>query len=144
MSFVLFLGDGHFIARSKVSGQYGHARPISTSRSFPYNRFFTVKCFREKNILAHIGVEKIPVVSKNHVIKRYEFNNYIQFLDILGDQMVENPKKLDERLKLFVDKILEDVAKKDHSDELETEVTKFSKYQNYFFREEINPYNDLK
>lgn len=58
-------------------------------------------------MLIHIGVEKIPVVSRNNkVIKRYEFNNYIQFLDILGDQIVENPKKLDERLKLFVDKIL--------------------------------------
>lgn len=88
LSFVMLLADGHFIPKQKVNGQYGYVRPISTTRSFSYNRFFTLKCFREKNLLIHIGVEKIPVVSRNKVIKRYEYNNYIQFLDVLGDQMV--------------------------------------------------------
>jgi len=47
-------------------------------------------------------------------------------------------------LKLFADNILEDVAKKDHSDELEIDPNKVSKFQNYFFKVEINPYNELK
>ena len=46
LSFVLLIGDGHFIPKAKISGQYGYARPITTTRSFPFNRFFHVKCFR--------------------------------------------------------------------------------------------------
>ena len=57
------------------------------------NRFFSVKLWRERNLFVHIGVEKIPVV-KNGVIKRYEFIQFMHFLDILGDQFIENNAKL--------------------------------------------------
>ena len=66
--------------------------------------------------MIHIGVEKIPIVSRNNVIKRYEFVNFVGFVDIVGDSIVANPKKLDERLKTYYDKIVNDVAKKDHSE----------------------------
>lgn len=56
----------------------------------------------------------MPVI-RNGIIKRYEYRSYMQFLDILGDQFVENKNKLDERLKIFVSSILGDVAKRDHS-----------------------------
>lgn len=52
---------------------------------------------------------------KNGFIKRYEFRQYMQFLDILGDQYVENKNKFDERMNIFLQQITEDVAKKDHS-----------------------------
>lgn len=39
-------------------------------------------------------MEKIPVVSRSNIIKRYEFRNYMQFLDILGDQYVEDQNKV--------------------------------------------------
>jgi hypothetical protein len=56
----------------------------------------------------------VPVVSRGQSIKRYEFKSYINFVDILGDPIVENPKKLDERIKLTLQRIQEDVAKRDH------------------------------
>lgn len=82
-----------------------------------------MKIFREKNVLFHIGVEKIPVV-KSGIIKRYEFQNYIQFLDIVTDQISENPKKLLEAITRFQKIVEEDVAKRDHSDELSIEPDK--------------------
>ena len=85
----MFLADGRFLTKETLRGNYGYARPIVTNRAFPYNRFFTVKAFREKNLLVHVGVEKVPILSKNNtVIKRYEFKSYIQFLDVLGDPIV--------------------------------------------------------
>jgi hypothetical protein len=62
----------------------------------------------------HIGVEKIPVV-KNGSIKRYEFIQFMHFLDIHGDQYVENIAKLNERMSHFTSTIFQDVSKKDHS-----------------------------
>ena len=87
------------------------------AKTIPHNRFFTLKVFREKNIIFHIGVEKIPIL-KGGIIKRYEFQNYIQFLDIVTDQISENPKKLIETISRFQKLLDEDVAKRDHSDEL--------------------------
>ena len=76
--------------------------------------FMVCKIFREKNVFLQVGVEKIPII-KNGVIKRYEYKNYLQFLDILGDMYVENKNKLDERINVFRDQIFTDVARKDHS-----------------------------
>lgn len=84
-------------------------------KSIPHNRFFIMKIFREKNLIVQIGVEKNPIV-RNGVIKRYEFQNYIQLLDIVTDQIGENPKKLGETITRFQKLIEEDVAKRDHSD----------------------------
>ena len=74
-----------------------------------------MKIFREKNIFVQIGVEKVPVL-KNGVIKRYEYRSYMQFLDILGDIYVENRTKLNERMKIVVERNANDVARKDHSE----------------------------
>ncbi len=65
----------------------------------------------------HIGVEKVPIVgNKGNIIKRYEYSSYIQFLDILSDQITENPNKLHERIDLFLKNIRADVARNDHSE----------------------------
>ena len=94
----------------------GNARPIVT-KSIPFNRFFSVKILRERNMFVHIGVEKVPII-KGGIIKRYEYTQYMQFLDILGDAFVENKAKTDERMHHFVQMIHNDMAKKDHSSEL--------------------------
>lgn len=85
LGFVYFLAAGNFYLKSALphNVQYGNARPLDIL-SIPFNRFFSVKIFREKNIFVHIGVEKTPVV-KNGVIKRYEYRSFMNFLDILGD-----------------------------------------------------------
>jgi hypothetical protein len=118
LSFVMLIAEGHFHGRNSknISGSYGFITPIET-KTIPHNRFFSLKIFREKNVIFNVGVEKIPVV-KNGVIKRYEFYNYVQFLDIITDQIGENPKKLADHLQRFQKVIEEDVAKKDHSDDL--------------------------
>jgi hypothetical protein len=64
----------------------------------------------------------------------------MHFLDILGDQFVENKNKLEERMNYFTDNIFSDVAKRDHSDEIEIEWNKTVKTQSYFFWGNINPY----
>lgn len=83
----MLLADGNFMNKAKTQDKYGYVRPIKT-KSLPFNRFFNLKVFKNKNILVQIGVEKIPIVSKNNTIKRYEFVNYIQFIDILSDPIV--------------------------------------------------------
>jgi hypothetical protein len=56
LSMVLMLADGIFLPKSKVQDKFGYAKAITTTRAFTLNRFFAVKCFREKNFLVHIGV----------------------------------------------------------------------------------------
>lgn len=68
-------------------------------------------------MLFSIGVEKKPIL-KGAVIKRYEYVNYILILDILSDQVIQNPAKLEETVARFVQYLREDVAKKDHGEEL--------------------------
>ena len=116
LSFVMMLGEGNFHGRhsKNLNGSFGYVTPIEV-KAIPHNRYFTFKIFREKNILVHIGVEKIPVV-RNGIIKRYEYQNIIQFLDIFTDQIGENPKKLGEAITRFQNIIDEDVAKRDHGD----------------------------
>ena len=87
LSIVMMLANGMFLQKSNVQGPFGYARAVD-SKSFSYNRFFTVKAFREKNFLVHIGVEKVPIVYRNNEIKRYEFKSYINMVDILGDPIV--------------------------------------------------------
>lgn len=72
-----------------------------------------MKIFREKTLLFNVGVEKMPIV-RGGVIKRYEYNNYIQILDILADTVTENPNKLEEAVYRFLEGIQQDVAKRDH------------------------------
>ena len=74
-----------------------------------------MKVFREKNLLFNVGVEKMPIV-RGGVIKRYEYNSYIQILDILTDQISENPQKLEETVQRFLEQLKLDVAKKDHGE----------------------------
>ncbi len=74
-----------------------------------------MKVFREKNLLFNVGVEKIPIV-RGGVIKRYEYSSYIQILDILTDQISENPQKLEETVQRFLEQLKLDVAKKDHGE----------------------------
>lgn len=50
------LADGIFLPKSKVQDKFGYAKAITTTRAFSLNRFFAIKCFREKNFLVHIGV----------------------------------------------------------------------------------------
>ena len=95
-------------------------RPLQV-KTIPFNRFFSLKIFRDKNIFVHVGVEKVPVI-KNGVIKRYEYTQYLHFLDILGDQYLENQNKLNERINIFRDQIFNDVARKDHSEEVEVDM----------------------
>lgn len=92
----------------------GVARAIH-AKTIPFNRFLSVKILRERNMFVHIGVEKVPVI-KNGLIKRYEFSQYMHFLDILGDAFVENKSKSDERMHHFTNTIYNDAAKKDHSE----------------------------
>lgn len=146
LSFVYFVAMGNFIGKGSLlptEGKFGYVTPIG-GKNIPHNRFFLLKLFREKTILFHVGVEKVPVV-KSGVIKRYEFQNYIQFLDILSDQVAENPKKVSETIERFQEQINADVAKRDHSDELVIEVIKNKKKQtSELFIESINPYTNLK
>ena len=87
LGFVYFLACGNFKTKYDVpNNQYGFIRPLE-AKTIPFNRFFVMKIFREKNMFVHVGVEKIPVI-KNGVIKRYEYKNYLHFLDILGDMYV--------------------------------------------------------
>lgn len=102
------------------------------------NRYFSMRILREKNIFLHIGVEKVPII-KNGIIKRYEFSQFMHFLDILGDQYVENRNKLDERMNYFTGQIYSDAAKKDHSEELEIDRTAYNSHNRgsvkcYFFK----------
>jgi hypothetical protein len=83
----MMLANGLFLQKSHAQGPFGYVRAID-AKSFSFNRFFTVKAFREKNFLVHIGVEKVPVVSRGNAIKRYEFKSYINLVDILGDPIV--------------------------------------------------------
>jgi len=71
------------------------------TKTIPMNAFFHMKLMRERNLFFHIGVEKVPIV-KNAIIKRYEFVQYMHFLDILGDQFTENKNKRDERINHFI------------------------------------------
>lgn len=57
----------------------------------------------------------MPIV-RGGVIKRYEYNNYIQILDILADTITENPQKLEEAVARFVEGLQQDVAKRDHGE----------------------------
>jgi hypothetical protein len=90
-------------------------------------------------------VEKIPIL-KHGVIKRYEFVQFMHFLDILGDQFVENKNKLDERMNYFTELIYNDAARKDHSEELEVDRAAFAKQtrqpRGYFFKEVYNEYTE--
>ena len=61
------------------------------------------------------GVEKMPIV-RGGVIKRYEYNSYIQILDILTDQIAQNPQKLEETVQRFLEQLQLDVAKRDHGE----------------------------
>ena len=90
----MMISKGNFHGRSskEVGGSFGYVTPIE-AKTIPHNRFFSFKIFREKNIIFNVGVEKIPIV-RSSVIKRYEYRNYLQFLDIVTDQISENPKKL--------------------------------------------------
>lgn len=81
-----YLACGHLETKNVLKTKWGYVRPLE-SKTIPFNRFFTAKIFKEKNIFIHIGVEKVPIL-RHGVIKRYEFVNYMQFLDILGDQFV--------------------------------------------------------
>ena len=87
--------------------------------------------------------EKIPIC-KGNTIKRYEYQNYIQFLDILSDQIAENHKKLNETVERFAKLIGEDVAKRDHMDELIIEYPKNHKKTEDMFEESENPYTGMK
>lgn len=121
--------------------QPGGVRALPT-KSIPFNRFLTMKLMRERNLFIHIGVEKVPII-KNGVIRRYEFTQYMHFLDILGDMYVENKAKLEERMNYFTGEIFNDAAKKDHSDEIEIDREIFGKNQYkkfYFFKEYLNEY----
>lgn len=66
---VMLLANGRFPG-VKNYNQKSFVKPIDT-KGFPFNRFFTYKLFKEKNMIIHIGVEKVPVVSRNNIIKRY-------------------------------------------------------------------------
>lgn len=55
LSIVMMLANGEFYQKANINGQYGYARAVET-KAFPFNRFFTVKAFREKNFLVHVGV----------------------------------------------------------------------------------------
>lgn len=57
----------------------------------------------------------MPIV-RGGVIKRYEYNSYIQILDILTDQIAENPQKLEETVQRFLEQLQLDVAKRDHGE----------------------------
>lgn len=144
LSFVYLLADGQFYGKKffqtcKHLGEYGYVVPLDYN-TLPKNRFFNMKIFREKNMLFSVGVEKKPIF-KSGVIKRYEYNNYIMILDIVSDQLVENPKKLDEAINRFIDNLKEDVAKKDHGDEVILEDKKNENNKgSYLFEEVINSY----
>ena len=116
LGFVYYLALGNFSGKAALGNNYGYARCLAT-KTVALNRFFAVKIFKEKNLFVHIGVEKIPVV-KNGVIKRYEYQQYMNFLDVLSDHYVENRNKLEERLSVFREQIFGDVARKDHSEEI--------------------------
>lgn len=109
------LGQVYSLACGSITTIDRHGlRPLA-AKSIPLNRLFSVRLLRERNMFVHIGVEKIPVI-KGGIIKRYEFLQYMHFLDILGDQYVENKKKNEERVNYFTDIIYNDPARKDHSD----------------------------
>lgn len=59
-----------------------------------------MKIYREKNLLFNVGVEKKPIV-RSGIIKRYEYTQYIQILDVLTDMVTENPNKLEETVQRF-------------------------------------------
>lgn len=118
LAFIKLLAQGDFYGRAslrtkKDSGEYGYVYHVNT-KSIPYNRFFVMKLFREKNLLFSAGVEKKPIV-KNGVIKRYEYTQYLFMLDILSDTITENPAKIEDAIQRFQESIKEDVAKRDHS-----------------------------
>lgn len=142
LGFVCYLAAGNFCSKASLpfNAQYGYARSLDVS-SIPFNRFFSVKIFREKNIFVHIGVEKVPVI-KNGVIKRYEYNSYMHFLDILGDIYLDNRNKFNERMNVFKQQIFSDVAKKDHSEELEVDKSLIQKKAAYFYTEVYNEYTE--
>lgn len=140
----MLLADGNFYTRNtKDATPYGYVESIE-HRAIPHNRYFKIKIFREKTLLFNVGVEKIPIV-KQGIIKRYEYRNYLQFLDILSDQIAENHKKLHEAVDRFTQIISEDVAKKDHSDELALDMPtgKNRRKQEEMFEESVNPYTGL-
>ena len=58
----------------------------------------------------------------------------MHFLDILGDIYVENKNKQNERMNVFKDQIFNDVARKDHSEELEVDRQVYKHTNLYFFR----------
>jgi hypothetical protein len=62
----------------------------------------------------------------------------MHFLDILGDMYVENKNKLDERINVFKEQIFGDVARKDHSEELEVDKKVYNHKINYLFTEVFN------
>lgn len=55
----------------------------------------------------------------------------MQFWDIVNDSIIENPKKLDETVKRFLEILDQDVAKRDIGDELQIDNSKYSKSFNY-------------
>lgn len=130
LGFVYYLANGNFGGKPAFNNNWGYARSLMT-KTVAFNRFFAVKIFKEKNMFVHVGVEKVPVI-KNGVIKRYEYQQYMNFLDVLGDMYVENHNKLEERLNVFREQIFGDVAKKDHSEELEVDMKEYSKKNVYF------------
>jgi hypothetical protein len=66
----MMLADGKFFTKAECKDKYGYSKILQT-KSWTCNRFFSTKIFREKNFIVHIGVEKIPILGKNNVIKRY-------------------------------------------------------------------------
>lgn len=53
---------------------------------------------------------------RNGAIKRYEFTSYIYILDLVADNVIENPNRLTEAITRFADGLHQDVARKDHAD----------------------------
>lgn len=69
LGFVSYLAKGNFHSKEAASSEYGHVKPIHC-KVVPFNRYFSCRIFKEKNVIVQIGVEKVPVI-KNGIIKRY-------------------------------------------------------------------------
>lgn len=92
-------------------------RDQSVDGPTPYNAYFSIRVYYNRNILFNVGVERTPIMDRHQRITRYEYSAYIQYLDMVSDNDMV-PINLEPILKKYNMKILEDSGRSGFSEEL--------------------------
>jgi hypothetical protein len=116
LAYMSVLAKGHWPG-SNYSNNFYRVREQRVDSPTPYNSFFSIRAYYNRNILFNVGVERTPIMDRQQRITRYEYCSYIQFLDCVSDNDMV-PMNLEPIMKKYNLKLLEDTGRSGFSEEL--------------------------